>query len=310
MNTTTLTKARKETMGKSHRKSIIKEALERLDSKMAIGESRQEAKRAAREAAAQQGRSIWSYSTGKIHSHKTRITYQEQTLRFIGWARQTEGIKTLEVLDQRADALVSQYLQIEMASGKSPYTLQLQRSALRLFFGDRNLAKDVKLPKRTMTGITRSRRNAARDKHFQPANWQPLLTFQRATGLRKDELKHLLVKDIYRDYQGHLVAFVRNGKGGKQREAPVLPGHEQDVLSTVTGRGPDERVFPHLPDTEMHALRREYAQALYLHHSPGRGLPPTGRRLRPTDYDPAAVQIVSRALGHERRDVVLRHYLR
>ena len=297
-------------MGKTHQKSIVKEIIERFDSKMAIGQSRQEAKKQAREAATQEGRHIWSYSTGLIHSHKTRVTYQEQTLHFANWARTTEGIKTLEALDARAHELASRYLQLEIEAGKSPYTLQLERSALRLFFGDRGLAKGLTLPKRTLAGITRSRGPAARDRHFQPANWQPLLKFQHATGLRKDELKRILVSDIYYNDQGRLVAHVRNGKGGKEREAPVLPGHEQDVLSVVEGRAPDERIFSHIPDTEMHSLRREYAKALYLLHAPGWALPPTERRLRPTDYDQVAVHIVSRALGHERRDVVLRHYLR
>jgi hypothetical protein len=298
-------------MGKPHRKSLIKEALDRLDSKMAIGESRQEAKQAARAAAAEQGEHIWSYSTGKMHSYKTRTSYQEHIFRFLNWVRQESGITTLETLDACADEQVSRYLQLEVEAGKkSPYTLQLERSALRLFFDDHTLAASVALPKRTLAGITRSRRPAARDRHFQPANWQPLLKFERATGLRKDELKRILVGDVYCDYQKQLVAHVRCGKGGKEREVPVLPGREPDVLAVTTEREPHEPIFPRLPDTEMHSLRREYAQSLYLHHAPGRDLPPTDRRLRPTDYDLAAVKIVSRALGHERIGVVLRHYLR
>jgi hypothetical protein len=39
-------------------------------------------------------------------------------------------------------------------------------------------------------------------------------------------------------------------------------------------------------------------------------LPPVTGRLQRTDYDLEAVMIVSRALGHNRRDVVLHNYLR
>ncbi len=166
------------------------------------------------------------------------------------------------------------------------------------------------LPRRRRAEITRSRGPAARDRRFQPEHWQPLLNFQRAVGLRRRELARLIVADIAYHGQGQLMVHVRNGKGGKTRDAVVLPGHEQDVLSVVAGRKPEELVFVHLPDTEMHSLRREYAQALYLHYAPGRELPPTTGRLRSSDYDLEAVLKVSQALGHNRRDIVLNNYLR
>jgi len=293
-------------MGKPHRKSIIKEALDRLESKMAIGESRQEAKKAVRAT----GQPAWAFSTGKIHSYKTRTDYQEHTLRFVNWARETYHITSLEELDAQADELAILYLQKEIAAQKSPYTLQLERSALRLFFDNRTLASEIALPRRIRTSITRSRRPAARDRYFQPAHWQPLLNFQRAVGLRRDELVRLTVADVHHNHQGQVIVHVRNGKGGKERDVPVLPGHEQDVLSVVAERKAEERVFARLPDTEMHSYRREYAQALYLYHAPGWELPPATGRLQRTDYDLEAVMRVSRALGHNRREVVLNNYLR
>src|SRR5216684_3784639 len=83
----------------SHRKSIIKASLDRLEDKMAIRQSRGKAKDAARES----GESIWAFSTGKIHSFKTRTTYQEHVLKFVTWTRSTYQIKSLEDdLDPRA----------------------------------------------------------------------------------------------------------------------------------------------------------------------------------------------------------------
>lgn len=291
----------------THRKSIIRQAIERLDERMAIGESRREAKEIRRAA----GEYIWTFSTGKMHSYKTRTTYQEHILRFVNWSRATYQITSLEQLDTRANELASLYLQQEIAAHKSPYTLQVERSALRLFFADRTLASSVTLPRRTRATITRSRGPAAHDRHFQPANWQPLMNFERSCGLRRSELARLTVGDVYHTAQGQLVIHVLNGKGGKEREAPVLPGHEQDILALITGRQPDERVFERIPQhLDVHALRREYAQALYLFHAPGRELPPRDGRLGRVDYELHAVQRVSWALGHNRVDVVLRHYLR
>lgn len=292
----------------THRKSIIRQAIERLDERMAIGESRRVAKEIRRAA----GEHIWTFSTGKMHSYKTRTTYQEHILRFVNWSRATYQIANLEQLDARANELASLYLQQEIAAHKSPYTLQVERSALRLFFADRTLASSVTLPRRTRETITRSRGPAAHDRHFQPANWQPMMNFARSCGLRRSELTRLTVSDVYHTVQGQLVVHVQSGKGGKEREAPVLPGHEQDILALSTGRKPEERVFDHIPKhMDVHALRREYAQALYLHHAaPSYELLPSTGRLRHTDYDLHAVQRVSWALGHNRVDVVLRHYLR
>ena len=290
----------------AHRKSLIRQVLDRLDERMAIGESRRQAKQERRAA----GEEFWTFSTGHIHSYKTRTTYQEQALRFVNWARTVHQIKDLTQLDAQADALVSQYLQQEIAAHKSPYTLQLERSALRLFFADRTLASGVMLPRRSRATITRSRGPVAHDRHFQPANWQPLICFARACGLRRSELARLVVSDIYALPQGQLVVHVRCGKGGKEREAPVLPGHEQDILTLWTGRTLEEHVFDHIPKhLDVHALRREYAQSLYLSHAPGRMLPISTDRVKHEDYDLAAVQRVSWALGHNRVDVVLRHYL-
>src|SRR5205823_6142154 len=122
----------------------------------------------------------WSISTGSIHSFKTRSTYQEHTIRFVKWARTTHHIISLAQLDPRANELATEYLQQQLANGKSPYTLQVERAALHLFFNNRELASDVPIPRRARTGITRSRGVKRHDRHFQPANWPELVSFLSA----------------------------------------------------------------------------------------------------------------------------------
>jgi integrase len=292
----------------AHRKSIVKEALDRLDDKMAIGQSRRDAKLAIRE---EQG-VAWSVSTGLIHSFKTRTVYQEHTIRFVKWARSTHQVLSLAQLDARAEALTTAYLQQQAASGKSPYTLQVERAALRLFFNDRALASDVAIPRRAREQITRARGSIVYGNRLNPDHWQPMIRFLQATGLRRREATDLRCRDISQPEQGaQLLVHIDNGKGGKLRDVPVLPGREQDILQVVGDRAPDARVFDHIPKAlRVHALRREYAQALYLHYAPGRALPPTVGRLKRSDYDHEAAQRVSWALGHNRVDVVLRHYIR
>jgi integrase len=293
-----------------HRKSIVKEVIDRLDSLMAIQQSRGKAKEIATAA----GESTWAFSTGRIHSFKSRTTYQGHVVRFVRWARATHQIKNLAQLDPQAEALATEWLEQRLAEHKSPYTLQAERAALRLFFGQRDLAASIALPRRARENITRSRGPAVHDRHIQLANWQPLIRFLQATGLRRNELRLLQIKDIHKEspeYPGQLVAQVRNGKGGKARPVPVLPGREADVLAVIAGRDPDVPVFDRIPKhLDIHSYRREYAQALYLHYAPGRVLPPATGRLRHGDYDRDAALRVSWALGHNRIDVVLRHYLR
>jgi integrase len=296
-----------------HSKSIIRQAIERLDSFRGIGESRRDAKRAIREAS---GERRWTISTGKIHSHTTRRVYQQQVLAFVNWARDVHGITRLECLDERADELATAYLQFHVDEGKSAYTLQTERSALRLFFQRRSLAKELVLPRRIRANITRSRIVAAHDRHFQVANWQPLIRLLAATGLRRNEVRLLQVRDIVAcdtdaDYAGQTTVRVKNGKGGKPRTVPVLAGHEQDVLCLAEGRHADEWVYSTIPrHLDVHSYRRAYAQSLYLALAPGRSLPPSTGRLKQSDYDVEAVLKVSQALGHRRREVVLSHYLR
>ena len=292
-----------------HQKSIVRQAQERLDSLMAIGESRYQAKRALRE----QGQGIWAVSTGKIHSYTTRTVYQQQVQTFVCWVRSNYRIKRLEDLDPRADELTSAYLQQQKEAGKSTFTLSTRRSALRLFFGNRHLAEQVELPPRRRERITRSRLPVGHDRHFQPANWQSLLAFLLATGLRRHEVRLVRVGDLLAEEPtvGGPAVFVANGKGGKARLVPVLSGREEEVLGLKAGRKDEERVFARIPKhLDVHASRRQYAQALYLQYAPGWTLPSPEGRLRPGSYDPEAVRRVSRALGHNRMDVVLRHYLR
>lgn len=298
----------------SHRKSLIKEVMDRLDACMALEQSRGKAKEEARAA----HQKTWAFTTGKIHSYKTRAVYQEHALNFTHWVRECYGIKRIEELDERLRALTAAFLQAKMEEGKSASTLLTIRSALRMVFADHTLMQEVQLPRRTRETITRSRGPKAHDQDFNPMNWPTLITFLQATGLRRDELKMLRARDIVDQetdpvspLYGQTVVHVWNGKGGKARTVPVLAGYEHAVLQMKEGLVDEDLVFPRIPrHLDVHAYRRDFAQALYLSQAPGRELPSATGRLTPGSYDVAAVKYVSNALGHSRLDVVLRHYLR
>lgn len=293
-------------MGK--RRSLVRQVLDRFDSLMATGESRHAAKRAARAA----GERTWSVSDGRIHAFRTRKGYQAIVLRLVNWCATTQGLRfrSLDEFDAQAEKVVASYLTEGLAAGKSAWTLKTERSAFRLFFGRRDLAAGVPLPRRRRMDITRSRLPAVRDATFVPAHWRDLLTFLDATGLRRSEVARVHVRDVYDDEAGRLHVAVK-GKGGKWRAVPVLEEHAEAVRALIAGRAPEERLFSRIPShLDVHARRRRFAQDTYRDASGGRDPPPTAGLLRAGAVDPAAVRHVSRALGHDRADVTTAHYLR
>jgi len=283
--------------------------MKRLDSLMAVGESRHQAKQAIRDAAEEKK---WSVSTGKIYSHTTRRVYQQQILAFADWVKKTYDVSNPAIVDTNAEAWASQYLHERIEQGKSPYTLQTIRSALRLCFWP-ELAASVELPKRRRSAITRSRGPVKHDAHFQAKNWPHHVLFAEATGLRRAEMRDLRVGDVTVKDDGSIWVHVTNGKGGKARDVVVLSGYEQGILAIIEGRDPSEHVFTHIPKSmDVQSYRRASAQARYQQLAPERALPLAGaERIKPTDYDAAAAQEVSESLGHSRRrrSTILNHYL-
>lgn len=292
------------------RMSLTYFVIQRLDSLMAINESRHEAKQAIRDSSLEKR---WTVSTGKIHSYTTRDVYQQQIMQYVRWAKETHHIRKPADLDTHADAWVSEYLEEGIKKGKSSSTLYTQRSALRLFFGP-HVAASVQLPKRKRKEITRSRGPVAQDKHFQPKNWPDQVLVAKATGLRRSELRDLRVREVTTDEQGQLWVHVRNGKGGKARDVVVMERYKEDVLALIEGCDPDEHLFALIPkDMDVQSYRRASAQERYLQQAPERTLPSTTKkkRIHSKDYNAEAVQEVSESLGHSRRrrSIVLNHYL-
>lgn len=282
-------------------------AVQRLNALMADHQKRSEAKDEARA----RGESLFAFSDGKIHAFESRNNYQKIVMRFIDWCREQHDVRDLAHIDKQADELGSLYLLERIEKGYSAWTLQTERSALRLFFQDRTLTDSVELPKRRREEIKRSRRPAKRDQHINLENYQHVINFCLACGLRREELRDLYVREVYhRRSDGQLVVFVRHGKGGKSREVPVFPGREQAVLSQVTGRDLQAHVFTRLPTLlDIHSYRRQFAQELYEYLS-GQPLPPREGRLQSAKLDHDAALVVSRCLGHNRIDIIFGHYIR
>jgi integrase len=280
--------------------------IKRLDALMADGEKRSEAKAAA----GLRGESLFAFTDNRIHAFESRSTYQKANMRFVVWCGEQHNLRDLDRITERADELASLYLTERIEQGKSAWTLQTERSALRMLFQNRQLTESVELPKRKRENITRSRLPTVRDKHINLANWQHIIQFCLACGLRREELRDLHVRDVLMRPDDRLVIHVVKGKGGKVRDVPVFPGREQAVLSVIKDKGQDEHVFTRISGLlDIHSYRRQFAQELYEHLS-GRSLPPPDGRIQPGDVDKEVVLYVSRCLGHNRIDVIFKYYIR
>lgn len=304
------------------RPSIIYEACVRFDSLKAIGVSRHAAKCGLAAAASARGdRPLLAPSTGRIHADKTLDTYKGIALQYVHWARATHGLHQLADLDVRAEDMVARYLDARQTAGDSASTLKTIRSALRMFHRPayplaereeraRALGATVRLPLRRRAEITRSRGPVAMDREIALDHYQDIVAFCRATGLRRRELGAVVVGAVHAARAGGLAVTVCNGKGGKRRVVPVLPGQEEAVGAVVRTRPADACIFPRIPvRLDVHSYRRWYAQQLYA--DGGRyPLPSPLGRLAAGSIDLDRARYVAQALGHARSDIVVRHYLR
>jgi len=236
-----------------------------------------------------------------VFSYKTHDTYVDRCEIFLKWARWEHGEKWLAGAEQYVPA----YLQYLVDKDQSAWTIHLDRAALRKIYQNQDLAKDVQLPQRRKSEITRSRGHKPSDVNFSESKNKGLVAFCKATGLRRMEVKAVRGDQIQVQVDGSVFIVDVHGKGGRIRTVPVLAGQEKAILdayANAQARG-DVKVWASIPGhADIHGYRRDYAQALYRLHNGGKDY---------VKYHPnhAALMIVSNALGHSREDVVIRNYL-
>src|SRR5680860_694656 len=156
---------------------------------------------------------INTMSRKKVPSPKRQVqTALKGQIRFGESKRQTK-------LDRAPE-----YLQLLVDKNHSAWTIHLVRSALRKIYQNQDLAKDVQLPERKKMDITRSRGPKSSDVNFSVTKNQGLMDFSKATGLRRMELTAVRVDQIQENPDGTVTILGIHGKGGREREAPVIAG--------------------------------------------------------------------------------------
>ena len=139
------------------------------------------------------------------------------------------------------------------------------------------------------------------------------MNFCNNTGLRRHEIQKFKPEHVSKDYS-HITV---KGKGGKIRQAYVLPAYRKELQELCDRTRSDARPFYKIPHAmNTHSYRSNYATAYY--NSIKRDINSIAyneryycrNELSGIVYDRKAMLIVSKSLGHERINVIAGHYLR
>ena len=245
----------------------------------------------------------------KIYSWSTYHNYRKWIDLFLDYCKGNGNPTDLESCRR----YVNPWLQDMIGKGLSAWTINLARSSVAKLYGCP--ASDfLEVPKRKRSAIRRSRHTVAMDKRIKE-DWEPLISFCVATGLRRHEVAKLNGSDLLVE-NGSPYLEVK-GKGGRIRLAPVVgtPDKVQAVIDRCHAAG-SGLVWPDLPSKlDVHSYRADYALAVYtaaerpLDVLNGPEIYYCRGDRRGVAYDRQALLAASQALGHNRVSVVAENYL-
>ena len=150
-----------------------------------------------------------------------------------------------------------------------------------------------------------------------------------AAELTPVDTKRLEMLQDTRLFEGDYFTHVRNGKGGRERMSPIIGPNTEQIVERIKSTPAEEKVWQHIHQSaDIHGYRAEYATIIYkakaraIEEIPydrvNRG---TGRKYQSEVYtcrkdeagrklDKAAMLVCSKALGHNRIEVVANNYIR
>lgn len=309
-----------------------------LDSLACFGQKKHEAKEREKEAYRKEHGNLkgWNPSATKgIYSINTMTMYRAQMCPFARFCAE-RGARRISMLTPQ---MGEEYLRSLHASGKSAWTLSTAASAINKAMGWSLSPKALGLPGRRKKNIKKCRKGET----FTPKEYKlyhDQIVFAMATGVRRNSIyrkkfpnKMVRPNRCVRNKLGIVVGVWVEEKGGKIRLAPVLNEYREAVTAIVNRaiaeHGEDMPLFSSYGGhVRNHRLRAGYAAALLhqLESERAAGIPLFGGEFPLSDYcwlrgkdkkrrdktqghDTDLLAAVSGALGHNRVEVILRHYL-
>lgn len=193
----------------------------------------------------------------------SRKQYIRDAKRFVKFCRERFDSRTLEECRQHIQDY-SNYLQ---SNGYAPSTVHTYLAAVCSVF-DISLS-NIQKPIRHVSDYTRGRapKRGSINCDLEDEKWAYLVNFQRAVGIRRDELMHLKGKDFVFDESGYPCVLVARGKGGKPQLQRISENNKTFVQAYFDKVAQDEFVFDRAlfqNDLNLHALRAESARTYYF----------------------------------------------
>lgn len=149
--------------------------------------------------------------------------------------------------------------------------------------------------------------------------------------LTSHEKSHLTcLKDAMKYFSEYAYFIHHQGdKGGRERFSPIIGPHTEEIVARMRRTGQEEKVWQYVSsNADIHSYRGEYATEIYkLYARPIDQIPfdrknkGTGRRFQSGVYtcrkdekgkklDKDAMEVASKALGHNRISIVADNYIR
>lgn len=182
------------------KKSIVRQAVERLLSMAAFGDSKHADKIANDGKPARE----------KIYSSKTMDNYIDVAGRFVRWAKTEHGCRTVD----EARPYVAAYLQFQIGQHKSAWTVRTVASGLAKLYGCGMGDFGVALPERYRKDVTQHR-GKRWSGHYNAYKHRELELFCRSCGLRRHEVSKLRPEDVYRDEEVGVIVHVVRGRAAR-----------------------------------------------------------------------------------------------
>lgn len=254
-----------------------------------------------------QGRGqLFTEKIPSIQSVKNHLSQVDQFVKYL----KSFGCKTVEQARQYADGFIQ--------ASDNYYTQNARVAMLGRLYNEPAGNFD-----RTAS-VSAPNKGRGEDKYIDWKLYPDLEMFQKASGLRHGEYfrpGNMKVDDFYED--GNKAFFrIRKGKGGKTRIIPILEickSEVKNIVEQAKAEGKD-LIFSksEVPKNgNFHALRREYAWALYRQEIAAGRCGDGSRKqtyycrgiYKGEAYDKVALNTVSKALGHgDDRGYTVIHY--
>jgi integrase len=271
-----------------------------------LGQSKKEAQAEAREIYIKEHGNLQGYNISKtysIRSINTAIAYRKSCEQFAIWLKNEKSTNKINLVTRE---LVGEYMKHRQDKGLSAWTLKKDLAAINKIFDFNLTSKELDLKERKLTNIKRSRSGPDKSRPGLIKKCREQIYLINACGCRRESVTKVKYNDIIFDENNIAIKIHLTEKGGKHRLAPILDSHKKEFTSMIQKYENNySNIFNDFDShVEAHYYRHLYAKGLY--NELCEKILPTTELYK--GYRVEVLKEVSKALGHNRLNVVVNNY--